>query len=106
MTGQRDYKPTPSNEVYSRTTDKWTCLPDLPGEGIIQATVARITENLYVAGLECSNIYKFRLDKQEFSTLKFTLPLPKENHKLFSSANSLYIIEHEKVYRLSEDGEV
>ena len=105
FTGQRDYKPTPNNEVYSRTTDRWTQLPDIPCEGIIQATVARISENLFVTGLESANIYKFSIANKEFSTLQFTLPQPEENHKLFSSDNFLYVIEHEKVYMLSEDGE-
>ena len=106
MTGNTNYQPTSSNEVYSLTTDTWTELPNLPGEGIIQATTAQIKEHLYVAGQDSANVYKFSLANREFETLKFTLSQPEENHKLFSWDDSLFIIENETVWKLSEDGEI
>jgi len=106
MTGYSHYQLTPTNEVYNLTTDTWTQLPNLPGEGIMQATVAQIKEHLFVAGQDCANVYKFSLENKEFETLKFTLSQPEENHKLFSWDDSLFILEHETVWKLSEDGEI
>ena len=57
-----------------------------------------------MTGQDTENIYQFSLLTREFTTLLFSLPTPEDNHKLFSWLNSLFVIEHDKVWQLSEDG--
>lgn len=105
FSGENNFQPTKSNEVYDIQADTWSQMPDLPTEsGILFATVACIGANLYIAGQDCDRVVQFQTGRRRFTVLEITLPSAVENHKVFSNGDSLFVIEADKVIEFTPEG--
>ena len=106
FSGQNNYEPITSNEVYDIERDSWSNLPNLPiQQGILFATVACIGSNLYIAGQECDKIVTYKTAARRFSVFHVKLPREVANHKVISNGENLFIIELDKVYEYTAEGE-